>query len=287
MKHLKTATRGLAVLAAVAGTAVFSGAAQAAVIGDSDVRLTSTGFDFGGSGFSLGEPVGNGSLVWSYTNGQVTAHLTGTLHLNNVDGHCAHIRMEYFDADGDAVTTRDGGTVCATDNAHHAWSVDQSYTDSRIKSVKVSIRDGDAIGWSTAVYGTYYAVPPTDAVKITASGADFGSSGFFLGEPTGNGWLSWNLADGVVTPRLTGTLHLNNVASQCARMNMRYLTEAGTFITSRLGGTVCAPGNSHYTWSVDLDNYTGVVGKVTVELQTQDTSGNWWIRGSQTVSVNA
>jgi hypothetical protein len=287
MKHRKTATRALAALATIAGTAAFAGAAQAAVIGDNAVRLTSTGFDLGGPGFLLGEPVGNGSLVWTYGNGQVTAHLTGTLHLNGVDGHCARIRMEYFDDDGAAVTTRYGGTVCAADNGHHAWSVDQSYTDARTKSVKVSIQDEDAIGWSTATWGSWYAVPPTDAVKLTESGADFGSYDFLLGEPTGNGFLSWNLSDGQVTPRLTGTLHLNNVASQCARMHMRYLTEAGTYITGKYGGVVCAPGNGHYRWSVDLDDYTGVVGQVEVELQTQDTLGQWWIRDSQTVSVSA
>ena len=276
-----------AVIAAIAGSAAFAGSAQAAVIGDSAVRLTSDGFDLGGSGFSFGEPNGNGNIEWTYSGGQVTAHLTGTLHLNNVDGHCSRIHMEYFDADGDVITIRHGGTVCAPDNGHYPFSVDQSWTDPNIKSLKVAIEDEDATGWSTATYATYYAVPPTDAVRITASGADFGASGFALGEPVGNGWLQWNLEDGRLTPKLMGTLHLNNVASQCARMNLRYLTEAGTFITSRLGGEVCAPGNQHYEWTVDLDPYTAVIGKVTVELQTEDTSGQWWIRGSQTVSVAA
>ena len=88
--------------------------------------------------------------------------------------------------------------------------------------------------------------------------------------------MHWTLIDGQVTARLTGSLYINNSSGVCSRMNLRYLTSGGTFLTSRSGGEVC----------VDLDPYTSnKVGKVDVQLQTQGSNGSWNTAGSQTVSI--
>jgi hypothetical protein len=280
-RKLKTIT--LAVLAAGA----FSGTAQASVVDYDDARLTSTGYDFGGSGFAFGEPVGSGDLHFHHENGgQIRPHLVGTLHINDADGTCGRMRMEYYNNAGSWLATQYGGEVCVTDDQHHSWSVDlDPYSNTAIDSVRVSVQKETVNGWSTTASETHAIDTHSDGVKITESGVDFGNSGWNgFGEPSGDGFVSWDITNGYVRPRLTGAIHLNNSNGACARMNIRYLTETGSFIDSRAGGTVCSPDNGHNSWSVDLDPRD--IGLVTIQLQTLGTNGVYSTAGSQTVSIN-
>ncbi len=69
-------------------------------------------------------------------------------------------------------------------------------------------------------------------------------------------------------------------------MNLRYLTEGGTFLAERAGGTVCAPDNGHHSWTVDLDPYSSsLIGQVTVQVQTLAANGTYVTAGSKTVSI--
>jgi len=123
-------------------------------------------------------------------------------------------------------------------------------------------------------------------VKITTAGFDFGDEWWGVGAPLGNGNVLWPLQDGQLTPILAGTLHLNHVSGECARMNLRYLTEGGVFITSRAGGTVCVSDNAHHEFTVNLDPFTSnKIGKVVVQLQTENANGTFTVEGSETVSV--
>jgi hypothetical protein len=98
--------------------------------------------------------------------------------------------------------------------------------------------------------------------------------------------MHWTLIDGQVTARLTGSLYINNSSGVCSRMNLRYLTSGGAFLTSRSGGEVCADDNGLHQFTVDLDPYTSnKIGKVQVQLQTQGSNGSWNTAGSQTVSI--
>jgi hypothetical protein len=278
---LKTAI--LAILAA--GT--IAGSAQASVIDTDSVKLVSTGYDFGSSGWALGAPTGLGEVHFHHEGGQIRPHLLGTIHLNDADGTCGRMRLEYFDPAGTLLSTNFGGDVCVTDDQHHSWSVDlDPYHDDSIATVRVSVQKETVSGWSTTASATYTANTFSDAVKITEDGVDFGSSGFSLGQPTGDGWVSWGVYNGVVTPRLTGTVHLNNSSGACARMNIRYLTESGAFLHSEPGGTVCAPDNGHHAWSADLSPYGSTqIGQVTIQLQTLASNGSWITAGSDTVSI--
>jgi hypothetical protein len=280
-KKLMTGT--LAILAA----ATFAGSAQAAVIDTDSVKLTSTGYDFGSSGWALGAPTGSGEIHFHHEGGQIRPHLLGTIHLNDADGTCGRMRLEYFNAAGALLSTSYGGEVCVTDDQHHSWSVDlDPYSDNSIESVRVSVQKETVSGWSTTASGTYTPNTFSDAVKITEDGVDFGGSGFSFGQPVGDGWVSWGIVEGVVTPRLTGTVHLNNSSGECARMNLRYYTESGAYLTERAGGTVCAGDNGHHSWSVDLDPYaSSQIGLVTVQLQTLASNGSYVTAGSDTVSI--
>ena len=98
--------------------------------------------------------------------------------------------------------------------------------------------------------------------------------------------LAVRLEDGQVTPHLMGTLHLNNIEGGCARMNIRYLTESGAFLTSRAGGVVCASDNDHHEFTVDLEPYdSNKIGQVNVQLQSQNTNGTFTVVGSETVDM--
>lgn len=271
----------------LAAAGLFAGSAQAAVIDTDAVKQTSTGYDFGGTTFVLGAPTGSGEIHFHLEGGQLRPHLLGTLHLNDADGTCARMRLQYRDGAGTLLATKFGGKVCVDDDAHHAFSVDlDPYSDNRIARVDVAVMKDTATGEFVATSGAYTPNTFPDKVKITEDGVDFGDSVFVLSAPTGSGLVTWGLDDGAVTPRLTGTLHLNNSSGACARMNLRYLSEGGTFLAERAGGTVCAPDNGHHEFTVDLDPYeSNKIGKVTIQLQTLAANGAFVTAGSSTVSI--
>lgn len=281
-KTLKTAALALAIAGA------FAGSAQATVIDYDDVRLTSLDYDFGGSGFAFAEPVGSGEIHFHHEGGRIRPHLLGTIHLNDAAGTCGRMRLEYYSNAGSWLSTNYGGEVCVTDDQHHSWSVDlDPYSSSAIASVRVSVQKETVAGWSTTTSLTYSADTHSDAVKQTEEGIDFGNSGWSLGQPTGDGWVSWGIANGVITPRLTGAIHLNNSSGECARMNLRYYTESGSFLRSEPGGTICSPDNSHNSWNVDLAPWSSnQIGSVTVDLQSLGSNGSYSNAASSNVSIN-
>jgi hypothetical protein len=270
-----------------AAAGLFAGSAQAAVIDTDSVKQTSTGYDFGGLTFVAGAPTGSGEIHFHLEGGQIRPHLLGTLHLNDADGTCGRMRLQYRDDAGVLLTTKFGGQVCVNDDAHHAFSVDlDPYSDNRIDRVDVAVMKKTATGEFVAASSSYTANTFSDSVKITEDGVDFGDDNFLLSGPTGSGAVSWGLDDGAVKPHLTGTLHLNNSNGACARMNIRYLAENGAFLTERAGGTVCASDNGHHEFTVDLDPYeSNKVGKVTIQLQTLAANGSYVTAGSSTVSI--
>jgi hypothetical protein len=197
------------------------------------------------------------------------------------------MRLRYYDVAGTQLNESFGGTVCVNDDAHHAYSVDlDPYSDDSIASINIAVMKQTATGEFVATSSTYYANTFPDEVKITEPGVDFGSSGYSFGAPTGSGSLAWGLNDGETTAHLTGTLHLDNSSGVCARMNLRYLTEGGSFWHSEPGGDVCAPDNGHHSWTVDLAPYTtNKITQVEVQLQTLAANGSWVTAGSDTVSI--
>ncbi len=92
----------------------------------------------------------------------------------------------------------------------------------------------------------------TDTVKLTDTDVDFGDNTFVFGAPVGSGTVTWDIVSGFFTPRVTGTLHLNNASGKYARMHISYWDGGGSHIATRHGGIVQAPSNSHHAWSVDL-----------------------------------
>ncbi len=165
------------------------------------------------------------------------------------------------------------------------WSVDLGgYTSSKIGKVKVAVEHRNSNGNFTTIGSEVHAYPvQSDSFTITASGLDFGGDDFFAGVPTNKGHLDWKLADGKVTPRLTGTLHINNAAGACGRLRLTYMTTGGTTLARKYSATRCASDNRHHEFAVDFGPYGGgTVGKVKVTLQSVTTNGSTVGLGSKT-----
>ena len=100
--------------------------------------------------------------------------------------------------------------------------------------------------------GPAHAVLDTDSVRVTGDKVDFGGSVWGIHSPVGSGTMTWSVVNGFYTPRLTGTLHMEDASGDFARMHISYWDGGGNHISTRHGGIVQAPDNSHEDWSVDL-----------------------------------
>src|SRR5262245_55264315 len=275
----------LATLAVVAAAvaAVLAGSVKAATIDWDDVPTLGT------SSFKFTK----GEVFWHLSNGKFSAHLQGTLTMNDANGSCARMRMEYF-ADNVSIQVRTGGIVCAPDGKSHDYSVDlyPDYYNADVDLLKVSVEKQTAAGGSNfSIVESAYVAPNTtsDSVEITSQGLDLGGDQWSVitGAPSREATMYWNRGNGAdYTPRLMGDIWLNNVAGLCARVNLRYYTESGSYLNSKPGGSYCAPDNNLHAVSVDLQPWhSDQIGKVEVQLQSQGTNGSWNNVGSKTVLI--
>lgn len=266
-----------ALLTAVPAQAASSSDTEAHWIGWSPIKITTSGFDFGGATFVAGAPTSYGWLGWYLEDGQLRPALYGHLHLDDVRDLCARMRVDYFV--GDLLWhTEYGGQVCASDDTHHAWEVSlNSYRSSKTNKVTVSIEKLTAKkDWTLVGSDTQALTPMHDKILITQDGFDFGSESFALGVPTGSGEVIWTWEGAQVRPHLMGSLHINNAASACARMRIDYFTIDGTQIAEKFGGKVCAPDNRHHHWDVDLEPFSdNKLASIKVGLQTLGTDDVW------------
>lgn len=261
--------------------------AGAVIVQEDDVKLTSSGYDFGGETWVAGAPTGKGELHWHHENGTIRPHLVGHLHLDEADGSCGRMRIEYFDAWESLLATRYGGEVCADDDHHHEWDVDlDPFTADEIVAVDVAVQAESSSGWSTMEEEKYWIGTMTDELKITESKVDFGSEDFAAGAPMRTGYVDWEIDDAVVTPNIWGYLHLNNSDDVCARLNVRYRTEAGAHLFTEPGDEHCAPNGGHHSWYVFMDDEgSDKVGEINVQLQTRAPGGSWTVEGNEIVAL--
>jgi hypothetical protein len=280
----KRLTLGLAVVVSAAA----AGPAQAAVIDTDRPKLTGTGYDFGNGIFAAGSPTGGGDLEFKLKDGRIEPRVSGYVHVNDADGTCARIKVVYRDRDDDALTEPVfSPTRCVDDDAHHQYPVVlDDYADDAIDDVRISLKKKTASGWSTVESQTYPVNTTDDDFKITEDGVDFGDLSFHLGAPAGKGYMQWGLDGADVSPRVYGGLHLNNSSGVCARINLRYFTASGGFLTSRADDAKCASDNDHRYWVIEFGPHeSDRIAKVKVQLQTQASNGSWNVAGSRTVSI--
>lgn len=299
MMRIRTTVAGLAVaLAAVIGWGAPAFADQRTIDTDG-VFINEVGFDLGSGDYDNIQLENNATVEWLVDENVVTAHAFGTLHLAGVNGECARVRLDYYSSATLFLVTRYGGTVCAPDNGWNRWGFDlDPYSSNKVGKVKVSIEVQLPSG-AYAITGSDWATLNQyndTTVRVSESdgggvwGIGFGGSGWSQGNPTGYGEIHWHLENGQIRVHLLGTLHVESGAGDCVRMRIDYFEDDGPdvgsasdFITTVYGGTVCALDNSHHSWSVDRDDYTGTsVREVKVSIEEQTGANSWVIRDSTT-----
>jgi hypothetical protein len=246
-------------------------------LGWSPIKITESGFDFGGETFIAGAPTSHGWLGWYLEDGQLRPALYGHLHLDDVRDLCARMRIDYYIGD-QLWTTKYGGQVCASDDKHHSWEVSlNEYGRSKIDKVRVAIEKLTATkDWTVIGSQTHKLKKIHDKVKITEDGFDFSGKTFAAGVPTNSGEVIWTWGGAQVSPRVTGTLHINNSAAARARMRIEYFKVDDTLLTEKFGGKVCAPDNRHYTSEVDLEPCSdNKLAYIKIGIQTLGTDDKW------------
>ena len=219
-----------------------------------------------------------GDLGWSIHDGEVKPVLAGELELKDAGGLCGRMRMDFY-AEGHALlTTQYGGSVCAVGDKRQSWSVSQEPFDSnKLNEVKVSIQKKTASkDWAIIGSETVKLQMISQKVKITEENFDFGGSSFALGAPTNSGVVGWSWSSGKITPRVSGYIHINNAASACARLQIKYFSLDGDLLETKVGGKVCASDNSHWYKHVDLSKYSDwKIASIKINLQSLRADNSW------------
>lgn len=269
------ATLTAQVAVAVAGQAPY-------YLGEHKAKITTPGFDFGGDLHLAGTPTVPAKIEWNYFGHLLSARIFGYLYMRDVGGLCSRLRLDGYAGGGVLVSTDYSLVQCAPDDKVQAKPVTMSIADDKLDEVRLTIEKKTAIGGWEAVASERYSIDRiVERIRITARGFDFGSDGFLAGAPTGSGVLTWTRTGGQVTPHLTGTLHINDAASACARMRIEYYDRTDTRLADHPGGKVCAPDNAHHEWNVDLKPFSdAALSWVRISIQSLGTDQRWRTVGS-------
>jgi hypothetical protein len=132
--------------------------------------------------------------------------------------------------------------------------------------------------------------PPPDAVRINLVNHDFGGdAGLDENNDVENcGTLTWDLANGTIKPRLTGTLYAKNAIGTRVRMSLRHRDVDGTLLwtTNSLPNDVLSDDVEEFP--INLFGYSSpLIYQVDVELQQEISPDVWDVRGSQTVYIGS
>jgi hypothetical protein len=131
------------------------------------------------------------------------------------------------------------------------------------------------------------AVIDDDPVQLLSNKFDFGDNTFAAGAPTGSGNVAWDYSNGIVSPELTGTLHLRNAAGLCGRMRLEQFSRAGALLNTTVGGVVCAANNAHQVFAVNLAPAgNALTDHVLVSIERTGAAAGWTTAASVSVTAN-
>ena len=272
----------VALLICMCGLVGAESSAQAQTIGVSWIKIKEKKFTF------------DGWIWWGMNDGQIKSNVHGDLDVKDAKGLCARMRMDFYGGAHIFLKTKHGGSHCPKNDKRLRYEIalipyqDKSegivYKSNKINKIKVSIEKKTAKkGWKIIGSQTVKLSPFHDKVKITRKGFDFGGKTFLAGAPTKSGEVVWTWSEGKVTPRVMGRLHLNNVASACARLQIEYFTYDKELLTTKFGEKLCASTNTHYGRDVDFSPYgNGKIAYMTITIQTLRADGSWDSLGWET-----
>jgi hypothetical protein len=285
MQHRKL-TATLAVLAATAGVSAVAGSAQAAVVNDSVVQLTSD------SDVQLYP----GHVHWDYSNGIVTPKLDGTMLMYNE--RCFRVSITNWDGDT-KLDVKHGAKRCIkNDSDTRQQAIDLSgVPDARTDRVTVAVEEQNQSNDDWVVReesGKHWwdaeLFPWMDTVQLLGDGIDLGGGTFdtTTGNPTSSVLVKWSIDDGLATASLSPTLFLDDMAGMCGRAELRYRDEAGTLVDTVDGSTWCPTSNAeeHHTETLAAAPSSQIF-QVEIAMQTSPSKNKkvWSDVGSQTKSI--
>jgi hypothetical protein len=285
---------GAVVIALLACLAPSAYAGPKRTLDRDSVKVPAAGYDFGDGTMIAGGLTDSGSVEWKVDENDVTPVLAGELHISGTSD-CARLKVDYYTSGTYHLLTHYGPTRCASVTVNE-WDMDLSpFTSDNVAKVKVTLqRELSGGGWDNlgsdwSTLSTYH-----DPVGITPTGDDryqFADSGWDLldSRATGYGDVEWNFSGGQISPHLTGTLHLHDVDNRCARMRIDYWADDGALglgindsnlsgdkLATAHGNTVCADGDSHQPFSVDLEEYAHhQIDKLEIAIERQRADGSW------------
>ncbi|MEO5900212.1 MAG: hypothetical protein ABIR68_08775 [Ilumatobacteraceae bacterium] len=276
-QYMKVALIALSLTAGM--TAAIATPASALVTENDAVLIDGNGFSFGGTGYAAGTPTSSGNLEWDQAWYGVIPTLAGRLHIEG-DNDCARVRLISYNSSGAEVSRVYSNTECAPDNDHISWPVEVEGSVGSPK-VLVTVQSENSGGWSNVGSQTldYGPAVDIDSPLISRATYDFGTGNFVGGSPASPGTLTWTTSgSGVLTPRLTGTLYMNDTEN-CARMRMRFSNASGGELAVKYGGTVCGHNDELKKYTVDLAPYSSsAITEVHISIQEFDASpppGAW------------
>ena len=285
MQHRKLSAM-LAVLAATAGVSAVTASAQAAVVNDSVVQLTSD------SEVHLYP----GHVDWDYSSGVVTPTLTGTMLMYNE--RCFRVSITTWDGNT-KLDVKHGAKRCVkNDSDTRQQAIDLAgVPDARTDRVTVSVDEQNQANDDWVVReesGKHWwdaeLFPWMDVVQLTGDGIDLGGGTFdtTTGNPTGYAPVRWSIDDGDATASVSATLFLDDMAGMCGRVELRYRDEAGTLVDTVDGANWCPTTNAEESHIETLAAApSSQIFKVEVAMQTSPNKAKkvWSDVTSQTRSI--
>jgi hypothetical protein len=132
--------------------------------------------------------------------------------------------------------------------------------------------------------------PSNDPVRIVlGANYDFGSAGGLdsNNEPAGCGLLTWDLANGTITPRLTGSLYARNAIGTEIRMSLKHRDVDGTLLHTTNQPSKLVETDDETEFPVNLGAYNDPrIYQVDVELQ-QFVDGDWETEGTESEFIGS
>ena len=132
--------------------------------------------------------------------------------------------------------------------------------------------------------------PSNDPVRIVLSANyDFGSAGGLDSnfEPAGCGTLTWDLANGTITPRLTGSLYAKNAIGTNIRMSLKHRDVDGTLLWTTNSPPELVGTNDVTEFPINLAAYNNpLIYQVDVELQ-QLVNNVWEAQGTESEFIGS
>jgi hypothetical protein len=304
----KNLRRGLAVtaLTAIGATALATSSASALVTEEDDVKLTSTGYDLGGtSAFTNGVPDEPATVTWDHAWFGVIPTVTGRIHFEGVGGECARVKLVSYKDNVEIGEHFSNDNVCAGSDDHTSRVLTDGGVDNEVTGtpgadeVEVILQSqNENGGWSriTGKFRSYGLEIDNDDVRISSDPDEevhFGDGELVNSQPTEFGKLTWTSDGSSIDPVVTGKLFVQNADSQTVRMQAVYREEDGTLIETRNGGAQDITDDDIHAFTVNLDDFNdddvfidgNTVAKVRINIQKKPTGSPTFVTAATKLLV--